>query len=306
MSNARFLVVCLNPTFQKTIVLTALMENEVNRSSNYHLNLAGKGVNTARILMQLGEQVRHLTHLGGSLSDYFLSLIEIDAIPFLWVESGSEIRTCYTLLNSRNHTTTEIVEEPAAVFETTTEKMMAAYEGALPHFDVVIIAGTKAPGYHDSVIPKMVYSAKNQGKFVILDIKGHDLLNSLEYKPDIIKPNFSEFLRTFYPKAEQGEHKILPEHKNFVIEQMELIYQKFKSISVITSGANPTLFIENNRVSSLPVQKVVPVNTIGSGDAFTAGLSSILASGGSIHEAVEKGQECGARNALQLLPGTLS
>jgi len=305
MSNARFLVVCLNPTFQKTIVLSDLMENEVNRSSNYHLNLAGKGVNTARILMQLGENVRHLTHLGGSLSDYFLSLIEIDAIPFLWVESGSEIRTCYTLLNSRSHTTTEIVEEPEAVLESTYEKMLAAYEGALPHYDIIIIAGTKAPGYPDSVIPQMVYSAKKQGKIVILDIKGGDLLNSLEYKPDIIKPNFSEFLRTFYPDAEQGEHTIHPEYKIFVLEQMENIYRKFKTISVITSGANPTLFFENNTVSSLPVQKVVPVNTIGSGDAFTAGMSSALASGGSISEAVKKGQECGARNALQLLPGTL-
>ncbi|NQT60714.1 MAG: tagatose-6-phosphate kinase [Bacteroidetes bacterium] len=305
MSNARFLVVCLNPTFQKTIVLSDLLENEVNRSNKYHLTLAGKGVNTARILMQLGEQVRHLTHLGGSLSDYFLSLIEIDAIPFLWVESGSEIRTCYTLLNSRNHTTTEIVEEPEAVLETTYEKMLAAYEGALPHYDVVIIAGTKAPGYPDTVIPQMVYSAKNQGKIVILDIKGYDLLNSLEYKPDIIKPNFSEFLRTFYPEADQGEHTILPEHKSFVIEQMEMIYRKFKTISVITSGVNPTLFFENNHVSSLPVQKVIPVNTIGSGDAFTAGMSSVLASGGSISEAVKKGQECGARNALHLLPGTL-
>jgi fructose-1-phosphate kinase PfkB-like protein len=306
MSNARFLVVCLNPTFQKTVVLSDLVENEVNRSSKYYLNLAGKGVNTARILMQLREQVRHLTHLGGSLSDYFLSLIEIDEIPFLWVDSGSEIRTCYTLLNSLTHTTTEIVEEPEAVKEATYEKILAAYEGALPHYDVIIIAGTKAPGYPDSVIPQMVFSAKKQGKIVILDIKGKDLLNSLEYRPDIIKPNFSEFLRTFYPEADQGEHTIHPEYKSFVIEQMKMIYQKFKTISVITSGANPTLFVENNQVSSLPVQKVVPVNTIGSGDAFTAGMSSILASGGSIREAVKKGQECGARNAMQLLPGTLN
>ena len=305
MSNARFLVICLNPTFQKTIVLSDLIENEVNRSSLYHLNLGGKGVNTARILMQLGERVRHLTHLGGKLSGHFLSLIEIDAIPFLWVESGSEIRTCYTLLNSRNHTTTEIVEEPEAVSETTYKKIVSAYEGILPHYDIVIISGTKAPGYPDSVIPQMVYSAKNQGKIVILDIKGDDLLNSLEYKPDIIKPNFSEFLRTFSPDTEQREHTILPQHKSFVIEQMEMIYRKFKTVSVITSGANPTLFIENSHVSSLPVQKITPVNTIGSGDAFTAGMSSALASGGSIREAVEKGQDCGAKNALQLRPGTL-
>ncbi|MCK5156564.1 MAG: tagatose-6-phosphate kinase [Spirochaetales bacterium] len=305
MSTARFLVVCLNPTFQKTIVLSGLKENEVNRSNEYFLSLAGKGVNTARVLMQLGEEAMHLTHLGGSLVKYFLSLIHKETIPFLWVESGSEIRTCYTLLNSLNNTTTEIVEEPKAVLEKTYEKMLSAYEGALPHYDVIIIAGTKAPGYPDSVIPQMVYSAKAQEKMVVLDIKGDDLLNSLEFKPDIIKPNFSEFLRTFYPDAEQGEHDILLEHKNIVIEQMKMVFKKYKTIPVITSGANPTLYIENDRITSLPIQKVIPVNTIGSGDAFTAGMSSVLASGGSITEAVLKGQECGARNALQILPGTL-
>ena len=90
-----------------------------------------------------------------------------------------------------------------------------------------------------------------------------------------------------------------------ITESLVIIFRKYKTIPIITSGTNPTLFIENNHVSSLPVQKVIPINTIGSGDAFTAGISSVLASGGSITDAVMKGHECGARNAVQVLPGTL-
>lgn len=304
-SGIRFLVVNLNPTFQKTLILPNLRLNEVNRSSEYYLSLGGKGTNTGRVLRQLGETAKHLTHLGGSRREQFTAMEEADDIPLLWVESGSEIRTCTTLIDRSAGTITEIVEEPTPVSDTTPERITAAYEGALPQFDAVIIAGTSAPGYPESTIPRMVRDAKALGKLVILDIKGRDLLNSLPYGPDIIKPNFSEFISTFGSSGFQSEHSRGEDERNFAAEQMKELYRTYRTVSVITSGALPTLFFDGDGVRSLPVPNVTPVNTIGSGDAFTAGLASALGAGGSIEAAVRKGQECGALNALQILVGTI-
>jgi fructose-1-phosphate kinase PfkB-like protein len=305
MRKASYLVVCLNPTFQKTLLLQKLQINEVNRSQEYYLTLAGKGMNTARVLMQLGCQVKHLTHLGGSQKDLFLTMVNKDGIPLLWIDSGSEIRTCTTLVDIENHTTTEIVEEPERVREETQNQIIAAYEGAMPHFDAVIIAGTSAPGYDEETLPRMVKSAREMDKLIILDIKGNDLRNSLPFSPSIIKPNFSEFLKTFKPHAEQGEHAIAAEEHKFVTEQMLEIYKTYKTTAVITSGANPTLFVENGSIASLPVHPITPVNTIGSGDAFTAGLAAAVGAGSTIAEAVRNGQKCGAKNAELIIPGTI-
>lgn len=305
MEQIRFLVVCMNPTFQKTMLFPKISINEVNRSAEYYETLAGKGMNTARVLMQLGQEVKHLTHLGGIRKEQFLSLAAAEGIPLLWVDSGSEIRTCTTLLETESRTTTELVEEPSPVAEDTQSRITAAYEGALPHFDVVVISGSSAPGYDKTLIPQMVRDAKALGKMVVLDIRGEELLNSLPYRPDIIKPNFSEFLKTFHPETFQSEHQRDNETYEFVCAQMLALHREYGTIPIITSGSLPTIFVEEGEIRSLPVKVVKPVNTIGSGDAFTAGLAHRAASGASIAEAVLTGQECGALNAERVIPGTI-
>ncbi|MCF6336038.1 MAG: hypothetical protein L3J12_09875, partial [Spirochaetales bacterium] len=93
-----FLVVCLNPTFQKTIILDKLNENEVNRSSKYQTDAAGKGVNTTRILNQLGMNAVHLTQ-SGDRGEYLRKLIERDKLSLTTAPNTSYIRTCTTLVN---------------------------------------------------------------------------------------------------------------------------------------------------------------------------------------------------------------
>jgi len=78
-----FLAVCLNPTLQKTLVFTAVRSGEVNRCLRSRLDASGKGVNVARVLVQLGQRCTHLTHAGGRFRSSFLALAE---------ESGVTVR----------------------------------------------------------------------------------------------------------------------------------------------------------------------------------------------------------------------
>jgi fructose-1-phosphate kinase PfkB-like protein len=74
------LCVCLNPTVQKTITLPRMLVGEVNRASAVRTDASGKGVNVARVLVQLGEaDVVHLTHLGdGPNAQLFSALAAAD------------------------------------------------------------------------------------------------------------------------------------------------------------------------------------------------------------------------------------
>ncbi len=74
------LVVCLNPTLQKTLVFSSLREGEVNRTPTYYLDASGKGVNVARVLGQLGIESVHLTHAGGMFREVFITLAEQDGL----------------------------------------------------------------------------------------------------------------------------------------------------------------------------------------------------------------------------------
>jgi len=316
---ARYLAVCLSPTLQRTIVLQSFRENEVNRSAEHYLDAAGKGVNAARVLTQLGQVATHLTHAGGRDRGLLLSLARSTGVDVRAIESSAEIRTCYTLVDSSSHTTTEIVEEAPPVPPETEERIQALYTELLDEHDVVIIGGTKSPGFSDALYPSMTREAKRRGLAVILDLRGPDLLNSLEYGPDVIKPNLAEFAGTFKmgdsggagTGAGTGKPGPISEHTrdarliDAVLRQMELIHTRYGTVTVLTRGANETLFWNGTEVGREPPDHLVPVNTIGCGDAFTAGFAVAWAAGGPAAEAVRAGHAAAAQNALQIRPGTL-
>jgi 1-phosphofructokinase/tagatose 6-phosphate kinase len=305
MSDGYFLTICLNPTLQKTIVLPRLWENEVNRSDEYYLDASGKGINASRVLVQLGEPVIHLTHAGGRNRELLSHLVAGIGIDMRAVESGSEIRYCYTLINREKRTTTEIVEESVPVEAEIEQKVVDEFYRLLSGSHTVIISGTRAAGYSGEIFPSMVRDAKKAGKIVILDFRGDDLERSLPYKPDIIKPNLSEFISTFLKGFSASEQELNDAALEQVKEKMTALYRQSGIITVLTMGKHGALFMDRGHVQSIAAQSIEPVNTIGCGDAFTAGLASCWRRDHDIEKAVMKGMECAKMNALLMKPGSI-
>jgi len=290
---------------QKTLVLERIKEGQVNRCLGQLLDASGKGINVTRVLGQLGADVTHLTQLGGFLKDEFLKKTTEDDLTVKWVPSNSEIRFCYTLINKTNRTTTEIVEEGAAVSENTEEKVLDSFSRFLEKTDTLIISGSKAKGFSSRIFPSMVKAAKKKGKFVILDYRGEDLLNSLPYQPDIIKPNMFEFMGTFFPdhtvKEEQQLSTFIPKIK----DKMEELYKSYGTTTILTNGKQPTLFFNGSILNESKPAFVKAINTIGCGDAFTAGLAWKLSKKTTVKEAIDFAHSCGAKNAQLLRPGVI-
>jgi 1-phosphofructokinase/tagatose 6-phosphate kinase len=307
MNQASFLTVCLNPTLQKTLVFPRLVPDRVNRTGEYRLDVAGKGLNACRVLVQLGRNCTHLTQLGGMLRPLFLELCAGEGLKIEWVESGGSIRFCYTLVDRKGRQVTELVEEGERVGEGTGERLLEALARLLGDHSMLIISGSKAAGFSDNLIPEMVRMAKAAGLRVVLDIRGPDLRNSLPWRPDIIKPNFLEFLSTFAPGLsgkdgpEGGEEKIR-EGINRICGD---IYRQYGCRIVLTRGASSVWYAEAGELAGYAVDPVEPLNTTGSGDAFTAGLAAALEDGASLGDAVAEGSRCGRLNAGLLRPGVI-
>jgi 1-phosphofructokinase/tagatose 6-phosphate kinase len=310
----------MNPTLQKTLCLPNIIPDKVNRTAQYRLDASGKGINVTRVLSQLGKKAIHLTQLGGDLKSLFLSLCEKDNLDIRWVESGSAVRFCYTLIAGQddNRTVTELVEEGESVEEGTEDRLLEKYKSILPECSTVIFSGTKAPGYSDVLVPNMVRLAGEQEKRIILDVRGSDLKESLVYKPDVIKPNLFEFTETFAPEFKKFGELSGDEDgvKDRIRDIMMELCRKYQTSIVLSRGTCPVWYCAGGRLSEgilpqeesfaeAPVEKVKPVNTTGSGDAFTAGLASSLEEGASLGEAVACGIRCGGLNAALLKPGVM-
>ena len=319
-----FLTVCLNPTLQKTLRFSSIYPGTVNRTGVHRLDASGKGINVTRVLTQLGKKAVHLTQLGGSLRPLFLSLCEQDGLSVQWVESESQIRFCYTLLSDTDgalpdgSAVTELVEESEPVRAGTGERLLETFDNILARgkdLHWLIISGTKAAGFSDAVIPAMTQKAREKGLKIILDIKGKDLTESLKYQPDIVKPNLFEFTAGFAPELiKNNELTALDGIAKERIKSAVLdMTQKYKCRVILTNGSrkiiaadilsadtpSEDIFFE---VGVLPVKAV---NSIGCGDAFTAGLASALEDGAGFREAIGEGCKCGALNAALVRPGVV-
>ena len=305
MKKPAFLTVCMNPTLQKTLLFPGLIRDTVNRTGEHRLDASGKGVNVSRVLSQLGKNVCHLTQLGGVLQPLFLDLCKQDGLNVEWVESASPIRFCYTLLDRADKSVTELVEEAEKVGEGTEGRLLGAFSNLLPEFSTLIISGTKAAGFSNALVPEMVRLAKTKSCLVILDVKGDDLINSLPFKPDIIKPNLFEFVSTFAPELVSQNNNLGINVKETVGKIWSKLYKDFPCALVLTQGAGPVWYAEKEELDEYSFQPVEPLNTTGSGDAFTAALAAALEEGASLPEAVTEGVRCGALNAALLRPGVI-
>ena len=301
----------LNPTMQKTLVFSGLVSDTVNRAVSHRLDASGKGINVCRVLTQLGKNSVHLSQLGGRFRPVFLDLCAADGLNVEWVESQSQIRFCYTLIDSVDRSVTELVEEGEEVESGTEARLIDAYKKLLPGISTVIFSGSKAAGFSDSLMGEMVKLAKSNSIRIILDIRGKDLLNSLQHKPDIIKPNLVEFASTFAPEL-IVKNKIpdVPEVKSRIEGLCVELCNKYNTGIVLTRGAKSIWYMDKssslgNSFSEFKIDCFEPLNTTGSGDAFTAGMASALEEGKSLGQAVAEGARCGGLNALLLRPGVI-
>jgi len=312
-----FLTVCLNPTLQKTLRFPSIYPGTVNRTGVHRLDASGKGINVTRVLTQLGKKAVHLTQLGGELRSLFLSLCEKDGLPVEWAESESQIRFCYTILTGSDgaaintgaeNKVTELVEESEPVAAGTEQRLLEKFDSLLNsrNFTCLIVSGTKAAGFSDNVIPSMVRTAKEKGVKIILDIKGNDLTESLQYSPDIIKPNLFEFAGTFMPELIKDNNyeteTAMAQIKSTTLE----LCKKYGCRIILTNGSGKIIAADGENFFELKINSVRAVNTTGCGDAFTAGLASAIEDGAGFREAIDEGCRCGALNAALFKPGVIN
>lgn len=301
-----YLTVCLNPTIQQTIVFPRLVKGEVNRSAEYRVDIAGKGICPARVLGQLGRRAIHLTHLGGPTREWFLAMCAEDRIDVRWVESGSEIRFCTTIIDREEHSATELVEEARAVAPGTAEAVIEAFRTLLPEVATVMLSGTTAVGYPPGIMPTLARLGAEAHKRLFLDLKGRALLESLPYRPAVVKPNLEELFQTYEPERRTpGVTADESAIRDLVARAGREYRERYGSYLVVTRGTAPTLFWDGEALCEAPVIPVEAVNPIGSGDSFNVGIATALEDGATIAEAVAEGNRLGALNASRLKPGSI-
>ncbi len=302
---SKVLVVCLNPTFQKTYMFKQFNLGQVNRESYHREDASGKGINVSRVLTQKNINNSILTHLANEDETHMLFLAKKDNINLKYVlDTSSRVRTCSTIL-SEDGLTTELVEESSKVDDSTDKKIRDLFDKEIVDCDYLLITGTRSPNYKADIYSSFVKKAKSLNKKVILDIANEELKKCIEYKPDIIKPNLSEFMKTFFGEIVL-ENEDNEKYKDQVLNKVKELYLSYNITSIITCGIKPIWVYEKNKFYEVEVEKAEKcVNTIGCGDTISASLIANLIKGFDLQQSLINASKDAKLNAMSIIPGSL-
>ncbi len=292
------MIICLGatPALQRVMIFGQFQINAVNRAMEVTESTAGKSINVAKVLKVLGESPLALGFAGGDRGQLVLQHLDELGIRHDFIEVEARTRMCVTVIDRGARSNTELVEESQPVTPSAYDSLMQRLMWNLPQARMLILSGTLTSGGPQDFYAHCVTAARNVGVETIVDATGQPLRLALAARPRVAKPNRAELAATVGGTLDS---------ERAILGAMRRLMDMGASSVVVTAGPDTVLAADSRRAWRIGVPKVEAVNSIGSGDAFTAGLSIALTGGRDLGEACRVATACGAANAMTLLAGDL-
>jgi tagatose 6-phosphate kinase len=221
---------------------------------------------------------------------------DLDAagIPHELIDVRPNTRTCITILDRSSAKTTELVEEAVAVEPQAYDQLLKWVDAQLPKSRVLVLSGSLPPQAPPALYARCTEAAHRHDVKVILDGRGAPLQHALPHKPTLVKPNRVELQEnTPFPIVDDATLRKAIEH----------LLSQGPEFAIITDGPRPAIASDGKKFWQITPPKIEPINPIGSGDSFAAGLAMALLQKMELSEACRLGAACGAANALSSPPG---
>ncbi|MFV0576828.1 MAG: 1-phosphofructokinase [Vibrio sp.] len=260
----KVVTITLNPALDLTGHLSdQLNVGSVSLVSNSSLHPAGKGVNVAKVLSDLGANVTVTGFLGRDNQEPFCQLFEqINADDrFVRVAGATRINVKLVDINQGvsdiNFPGVEVTQEAIQEFEKTLDEL------AQDH-DFFVMAGSLPRGISPELCAQWIEQLHQKGKKVIFDSSRDALAAGLDAHPWLIKPNDEELSELL-----NQELSSIEEFKNGA----QSLESKGIANIVISMGAKGVMWLNQGQWIQSQPPKMQVVSTVGAGDTLVAGLT---------------------------------
>ncbi|BES64194.1 1-phosphofructokinase family hexose kinase [Gottschalkiaceae bacterium SANA] len=283
------LTITANPAIDARYFLNQFEVNQVVRCETYNKTAGGKGLNVARVVDRLGEEVTCGGFVGGRNGDFIRETIQVAGYEDHFVTIGEETRVCLGILGA-DGTQTEILERGPVVTEAEQEQFFKRLPKMLAGVKVLTISGSLPAGVYPSFYGKLVGAGKEAGVTVILDTSGEAFRSGIQAGPDFIKPNREELSAYFGRDIES---------KGQAIEAAKELIEEGVGAVAVSLGGQGAVLVSQGSVIEVEIPQISVVNPVGSGDSFVAGFAVALSRKNSLKKAMRLACACGTANALE-------
>ncbi|MEE1889890.1 1-phosphofructokinase [Pseudomonas carassii] len=259
---AKILTLTLNPALDITISLDRLRPGAVNRSQAQHSHAAGKGLNVAQVLADLGHSVTVGGFLGLDNLAPFEALIAWRGFADCFVRVPGETRSNIKLVEADGQVT-DINGPGPQVDEAARDALLQRLAQLAPGHDAVVVAGSLPRGISPEWLRELLLMLKSQGLKVALDSSGEALRAGLEAAPWLVKPNTEELGEVLgQPVLDAAGQRVAAQR---------LLASGVEHVVVSQGEQGVTWFAAGLALHAQP-SKVRIASTVGAGDSLVAGM----------------------------------
>lgn len=283
------LTVTLNAAIDKTYTVNNFNINHVHRTTGISALPGGKGINVARILSTLGIETLATGFVGGYSGKFILDELEKQNLNNDFLQIQGESRTCINILDCRNATSTEILENGISISESDQKAFFTKFKNLCQKSKVVVMSGSVPNGLSTDVYRKLTEIANANGAVTILDTNKDYLIEGIKGKPYMIKPNNEELGAAFGIK--------LNDEKD-IEKVIEMCLKDGISTVVVSLGKKGSIVGSEKGFFRVCPPEIKAVNPVGCGDALVAGFAAGFSKGLDIKDTIKLATATATSNAL--------
>lgn len=279
--------VCMNPAFDRTVTVDALMPGRVNRIRDARTDMGGKGVNVVVVARRLGLEAQCVGCMGREGAERFAAMMDKEGLPHSFLTIPGTLRTNTKVVSLDGSGVTELNEPGAALAADTLEQFFRLAEEAAGHSSMAVVTGSLPPGCPEGTYRALI---RRMGVPCILDVGGRELLLGAEAGPLLVKPNIHEL------EAALGER--LSARAEVVRGARKLLALGAQNALISMGGDGALMVTTEGAWYALPVPVEVK-STVGAGDAMVGGvLAGLSEKPGDMRHALAWGAAAGAASVM--------
>lgn len=283
--------VTLNPSIDYIVRLDELKTGITNRTTSEEYYIGGKGINVSCVLAELGIKSTALGFVAGFTGEAIEKGLKNPKITADFITLKSGISRINIKIKAGEET--EINCQGPHIDE---EELLNLFDKIdnIQNGDTLIIAGNIPNTLPDDVYERIIERLDGKDVRIVVDATKKLLVNSLKYKPFLIKPNRQELSEIFDTTVKT--------ESDVVKYAQELQKMGAKNVLISLGGDGALLVDEFGKVHKEGVIKGYKVlNTVGSGDSMVAGFVAGCIDKNDYAYALKLGSACG--NATAFLNG---
>jgi 1-phosphofructokinase family hexose kinase len=261
-------IVCAaaNPSIDRLFEVDRLRPGGIHRPAAFTALAGGKGLNVARSVACLGDGVHAVALVGGNAGRFIAESLESEGIPasFAWCEG--ETRSSLSALDRSTGELTEFYEQREPVSADEWVAFEQAISEALREASWLTLSGSLPPGAPVDGYARLIDLARHAGARTALDSRGDALARGLAASPDVVKVNVAEAEETLETSLHGADGALDGARK------LARLCPSPPQIVVVTRGADGLVAVDREGSHWRGRSDGGGRFTVGSGDAFMAGL----------------------------------